>query len=213
MRASRSRRSSRVNFHRKGLAVVPTSRCSTSARSVKSLGTRPCVAPPRKRPRFGPARRRAPAYASSPRSEPAGQPINRGLAAVGGSVVHHPEHSLRRSIRLTGHHLLDQRHERHDPRGGRSGADDPRLVHVIGGQIGRRAAPPVLVVDPHHPRLPRRQARGGSGSGPGWRSSHHRRSHTLVGPASCPALPFRVPRGSPEEALDCACRPYLDNPA
>src|SRR6476659_8833553 len=42
---------------------------------------------------------------------------------------------------------------------------DLRAVHIVGGEVGHRAATVIVVVDPHHPGLPRWQ--GGVAAAPG----------------------------------------------
>jgi len=63
------------------------------------------------------------------------QPVNRGLAAVGGAVVDHPEHPAGRGVGLAAHDLVDQPSERDDADGGLAAAEQPCLVDVPGCQI------------------------------------------------------------------------------
>ena len=63
----------------------------------------------------------------------ASEPVDRGLPAVGGAVVHDPEHPVRRLVGLLGHDLGDQVGERHDAGAVLAAADDLRLVHVVSG--------------------------------------------------------------------------------
>src|SRR6188472_3368578 len=57
-------------------------------------------------------------------------PVDRGLAAVRGAVVHDPEHPIRGCVRLGSHHLGDQPGERFDAGGvlaATSTASSPRV--------------------------------------------------------------------------------------
>jgi len=78
---------------------------------------------------------------------------------VGGSVVDHPEHPLGGPVGLLGHHLLDEGFESGDAGGVLAAAEDLRPMHVVGGEVGDRAAPVVVVVHPHRPGTARWQAR------------------------------------------------------
>src|SRR6478672_6038500 len=80
-----------------------------------------------------------------------------GLAAVGGDVVDDPEHPLGRGVGLGGHDLVDELFERGDPGGVLAAAEDLAAVHVVGGQVGDRAATVVVVVDPDLAGLARRE--------------------------------------------------------
>ena len=71
----------------------------------------------------------------------------------------------RAGVRLGGHDLGDQPGERLDPGGGLHPADHVGPVDVVGGQILQRALALVLVLDPHHSGLARRQ--GGVAATPG----------------------------------------------
>ncbi len=79
------------------------------------------------------------------------EPVDAGLAAVGGAVVDHPEHPAGRGVGLAGHHLLDEPVERLDARGVFAAAEHLGAVHVPGGQVGQRAAAGVFVLDTHRP--------------------------------------------------------------
>src|SRR6266849_2150193 len=57
-------------------------------------------------------------------------------AAVGGSVVDHPEHPGSRAIGLLGHHLADQSSEGGDTGLGFATTEDSSLVDVPCGQVG-----------------------------------------------------------------------------
>jgi hypothetical protein len=81
--------------------------------------------------------------------KPAAQAVDGCLAAMGGAVVDDREDPSGAGVGLAGHDVLDQRHERHDARGGFASAHDPGLVDVVGGQVGERATAFVLVVDAH----------------------------------------------------------------
>ena len=86
-----------------------------------------------------------------------GEPVDSGLATVGGTVIDNPEHPLGRGVRFGGHHLGDEAGKRVDTGGVLTAAEDIRPVHVVGGQVGLSAATVVVVVDPHHPRHPGRE--------------------------------------------------------
>ena len=79
------------------------------------------------------------------------QPIDGTLAAVAGAVVHDPEHPLSDCVGLDGHDLFDETAERGDAGGGLAAAHHLGPVHVIGGEVGERATPFVLVLDAHQP--------------------------------------------------------------
>jgi hypothetical protein len=91
--------------------------------------------------------------------------VNRTLAPVAGAVVDDPEHPLGGGIGLDGHELFDETAERDDARGRLAPAHHPGPVHIVGGQVGERAAPVVLVLDAHEPGLPRRQGRVAAATG------------------------------------------------
>src|SRR5262249_2507333 len=71
----------------------------------------------------------------------AGDPGERGGAAVGGAVVGDPEHPAGAGVRLGGHDLLDQPGERGDPGGGLAPAGDLPAADVPGGQVGDLGKP------------------------------------------------------------------------
>ena len=73
------------------------------------------------------------------------------------AVVDDPEHPPGRGVRLGGHDLFDQPAERLDAGGGLGPAEQLGPVHVVGGQIGQRPAPFVLVLDAHQTGPARRQ--------------------------------------------------------
>jgi hypothetical protein len=81
------------------------------------------------------------------------QPFDRRLAAMRRAIIHHPEHSVGRAIRLGRHHLIDQPAERIDsgpllaPAQNLSTSDVPRR------QVLQGSASLVLVLDAH--RSPR----------------------------------------------------------
>src|SRR5262249_49490321 len=87
----------------------------------------------------------------------AGDPGERGGAAVGGAVVGDPEHPAGAGVRLGGHDLLDQPGERGDPGGGLAPAGDLPAADVPGGQVGQGAAALVVVLDAHRAGLAGRQ--------------------------------------------------------
>jgi len=58
---------------------------------------------------------------------------------------------------LLGHDLFDQRGERDNPGGVLAPAVGLGAVHVVGGQVGDRAAAVVVVIHPHRAGLTRRQ--------------------------------------------------------
>jgi TIR domain len=66
--------------------------------------------------------------------------LRSAMAAVGGAVVHDPEHPGGRGVGLAGHDLFDQSHERLDASGGRAVAEHAGAAGVVGGQVGQRAA-------------------------------------------------------------------------
>src|ERR1035441_3697713 len=70
------------------------------------------------------------------------------LAPMGGAVVDDPEHPPGARVGLLGHHLLDEPPEGRDPGLRFASPKDPRPVDVPGGEVGERAAPLVLVLDP-----------------------------------------------------------------
>ena len=69
-----------------------------------------------------------------------GEPVDGRLAAVGGAVVHDPEHPGGRGVGVAGHDLFDQSHERLDASRGRAVAEHAGAAGVVGGQVGQRAA-------------------------------------------------------------------------
>src|SRR6185369_11770949 len=79
------------------------------------------------------------------------EPVDGGLAAVGGAVVDHPEHPAGRGVGLAGHHLLDEPVERLDAGGVFAAAEHLGAVHVPSRQVGERAAAGVFVLDTHRP--------------------------------------------------------------
>ena len=84
-----------------------------------------------------------------------------GPAAVRGAVVDDPEHPPCRSVRFSGHDLVDKGAERFDAGAGCAVADHLGAVHVVGGQVGQRAVAAVSF-DAH-----RRAGPGGGWDGPG----------------------------------------------
>ncbi len=80
-----------------------------------------------------------------------GEPVAGGLAAVGGAVVHDPEHAFGRGVGLGGHHLGDECGEGVDACGVLAAAEDLGVVDVVGGEVGQCPAAVVVVVDAHHP--------------------------------------------------------------
>ena len=62
-----------------------------------------------------------------------GHPLDRNGTAVGGPVVHDPEHPVRAGIRLGGHHLPGQPGERRDPGRVLTPAGHPSAVNIPGG--------------------------------------------------------------------------------
>jgi hypothetical protein len=86
-----------------------------------------------------------------------GEAVDGGFAAVGGAVVDDPEHPAGRGVRFLRHDLVGQFGERGDPGGVGAEPDHVRLVDVVGGQVGKRAAALVFVVDAHGPGCARRQ--------------------------------------------------------
>ena len=94
------------------------------------------------------------------------------LPVVGGPVVDDPEHPPGRGVRLGGHHPLGQFVKRRDPGGGRDRADQLRPVDVIGADVGQRAVPLVLELDPAGAGRARQAARHGSGTAPEAGTSH-----------------------------------------
>src|SRR5262249_12736108 len=73
-----------------------------------------------------------------------GHPFSGRGAAVGGPVVHDPEHPVRAGVRLAGHHLPGQPGEGCDSCGGLAPAGDLAAVDVPGGQVGQCAAAAVV---------------------------------------------------------------------
>jgi len=62
--------------------------------------------------------------------EGGGQPVGGLLAAVGGAVVHDPEHPLRAGVGLLTHDLGDQGHERVDAIARLGAAEHLRAVDI-----------------------------------------------------------------------------------
>ena len=113
-----------------------------------------------------------------PQSRPRSfQAVDRCLAPVRPAVVDDPEHPLGAGVRLAGHDLVDQPPERHDAGGVLAPAEHPGPVHVIGGQVGHRARARTRARRASDGTVPAAGS-DGTGSGPGWRSSHPRRSRT-----------------------------------
>jgi hypothetical protein len=80
---------------------------------------------------------------------PAGLPAGIALRpAVGGAVVQDPEDAARRAIGLLAHHDIDQTIEGRDPGAGDAESEGSGAMHVPRGEIGPRAAPFVLMLDP-----------------------------------------------------------------
>jgi hypothetical protein len=78
-----------------------------------------------------------------------GQPVDRGLAAVGGAVAGDPEHAFGRGIGFLGHDLIDQLGERVDSGGVAAESDHVGSVDVVGGQVSQGPAAVVFVLDAH----------------------------------------------------------------
>jgi hypothetical protein len=75
------------------------------------------------------------------------QPVDRGLAGVGGAVVDDPEDPAGRGVGLGAHHFLDQAPEGLDPGLLLYPAEEVGVVDVPSGEIGKGAAAAVLELD------------------------------------------------------------------
>ncbi len=75
------------------------------------------------------------------------------LPAVGGAVVHDPEHPLGARVGFGAHDLGDEVHERGDAGPGVGAAEYSGVVDVVGGEVGQGAAAAVGVVHAHGPGL------------------------------------------------------------
>lgn len=97
------------------------------------------------------------------------EPVDRGLATVGGAVVDHPVHPAGRGVGLDGHDLVDQPTERGDPGRWLAAAEQAGGMDVPGGQVGQRptAVVLVLVLDAHAPAPARWQGRMAAAAGLG----------------------------------------------
>jgi hypothetical protein len=94
-----------------------------------------------------------------------GHAVDGCLAAVGGTVVDHPEHPPGAGVRFDRHDLFDQAGERGDAGGRLAPAEDLAAVGVPGGQVGQGTAPLVLVLDPHRASQPGWQSRVAAAAG------------------------------------------------
>lgn len=70
-------------------------------------------------------------------------------AAMGGSIVHDPEHAARLVIGRPGHDLFNEAAEGSNSASGFAAAKDPGAVDIKCGQVSPRAAPFIFVFDFH----------------------------------------------------------------
>lgn len=85
------------------------------------------------------------------------QAVGSGPVAGRGSVVHDPENAPGRGVRLSAHDLVHERGERLYPGGRLAPAHHPRVVDIVGGQVGQGAVPVVFALGPHRPAGARRE--------------------------------------------------------
>src|SRR5204863_8214185 len=88
--------------------------------------------------------------------EPGGRPglghaVDGCLASVRRAVVDDPEHPVGAGVRFGGHDLLDKAGEGADAGARLAAAKHLAPVHIPSGQVGKRPAPVVFVLDAHHP--------------------------------------------------------------
>ena len=78
-----------------------------------------------------------------------GEPVDRGLSAMGGPVVDDPEDTLGRGVGLVAHHVMDQRGKRCDAGGGVTPSEHPPVADVVGRQIRQRPTASIVIVHAH----------------------------------------------------------------
>ena len=93
------------------------------------------------------------------------QSPDRCLTAVRGAIVHDPEYTARRSVRLTPHHLIDQSAERVDSGLVLASTQDSTAANVPRSQVLQSAAPLIFMFHSHGPSRTGRQSRVTSDSG------------------------------------------------
>lgn len=93
------------------------------------------------------------------------EPPEGSFAAMGGAVIHDPEHPARIAVRRLGHDLGDKAVERLNAGGRLASSEDLGPVHIERGQVGPRSAADIFMF--HSGRLVRawRQSRVDSDSG------------------------------------------------